>query len=429
MVAVASPVVVPQRGLRRALRAFRHRNFAILWTGAIFSSSGTWVQNLTVPFVIYELTDSAFWVGFATFSQFIPSMALGPLAGSIADRFDRRLVLLSTQSAMAAVALALWAIWASGVRSLAPILILVMFSGVIGGLNIPSWQAFVNDLVPREDLLSAVTLNSLQFNAARAIGPAIGGILLAASGPTLAFLVNGLSFVFVLVALTLVRSNQVRRTVPPSGSVLKQFARAVRYTRTQPGIIVGVVIAVLVGALGNPVQQFTVVFASDVFDVGPLGLAVLNVAIGLGAIVSFFILGGRDDVLSKATMVKWSFLAYGTAVIGFALSPNYVMAVVSLMVVGGGFLTVVSTSNTAVQTIVADHIRGRVMAFRIMAFTGSFPLGALLQGWLADHIGVRATVAGAGLVLVAAAIWFITHGELLGRLDDPHDDRPPAGGW
>ncbi len=415
--------------MRRALRAFRHRNFAILWTGAIFSSSGTWVQNLTVPFVIFELTNSAFWVGAATFSQFIPSMALGPLAGSIADRYDRRRVLLFTQSAMAVVALTLWAAWASGVRSLALILVLVMASGVIGGLNIPSWQSFVNDLVPREDLLSAVTLNSLQFNAARAIGPAIGGILLAVSGPTLAFFVNGVSYAFVIVALSLVRSNQVRRTVPPSGSVFGQFARAVRYTRTQPGIVVGIAIAVLVGALGNPVQQFTVVFASEIYDVGPLGLAILNVAIGSGAVLSFFVLGGRDDVLSKATMVRWSFLAYGIAVVAFALSPTFWMGVVSLMVVGGGFLTVVSTSNTAVQTIVADHIRGRVMAFRIMAFTGSFPLGALLQGWLADHIGVQATVAGAGMILVAAAVWFITHPDLVGRLDDPHDGRPPATGW
>jgi MFS family permease len=418
----------PARGLSHALRALRHRDFAIFWTGALFSNTGSWVQNLTIPYVFYQLTGSAFWVGFVTFTQFVPAMVLGPLAGSIADRFDRRRILLSTQSAMALVALSLWGVWASGVRSLPPILALVMLSGVLAGLNIPSWQAFVNDLVPRHDLLSAVTLNSLQFNAARAFGPAIAGVLLATLGATWAFLVNGLSFVFVLIALLLVRTRPAKRTTPISGGFIRQFGRAVRYTRTQPGIVVAMAVAVLVGSLGNPVQQFTVVFAADEFVVGPLGLAFLNVSIGLGAVIAFFLVSGWDNVVNKATLVRWSFLAYGLAVIAFALSPNYTFGLVSLAVVGGGFLAVISTTNTAVQTIVADHIRGRVMAFRVMAFTGAYPLGALLQGFLADQIGARATVAGAGVLLLAAGVYLAMRPSLLGRLDDPHDESLPIGG-
>jgi MFS family permease len=408
--------------MRHALRAFRHRDFAIFWAGALASNTGSWVQNLTIPYVFYQLTGSAFWVGFATFTQFIPAMLLGPLAGSIADRHDRRRVLLATQTAMALAALALWAVWASGVRSLGAILALVTLSGVIAGINIPSWQSFVNDLVPRDDLLSAVTLNSLQFNAARAFGPAIAGILLATLGPTWAFLVNALSFVFVIVALLLVHTRPARRTTPISGGFLRQFGRAVRYTRTQPGIVIGMVVAVLVGALGNPIQQFTVVFAADEFEVGPLGLAFLNVAIGLGAVLAFFLVSGWDNAMTKATMVRWSLLAYGAAVVAFAVSPTYILGLISLVVVGGGFLAVISTTNTAVQTIVADHIRGRVMAFRIMAFTGAYPLGALLQGWIADQVGARPTVAGAGVMLLGAGTWLAAHPVLLDRLDDPHDE-------
>jgi MFS family permease len=422
---VAAP---PARGMRHALRAFRNRDFAIFWTGALFSNTGSWVQNLTVPYVFYQLTGRAFWVGFATFAQFVPAMVLGPLAGSIADRFDRRRVLLCTQSAMALAALALWAVWASGVRSLAPILGLVTLSGVLAGLNIPSWQAFVNDLVPRADLLSAVTLNSLQFNAARALGPAIAGVLLATLGATWAFLVNGVSFLFVILALLLVRTRPLVRSTPMSGGVLRQFGRAVRYTRTQPGIVIGMVVAVLVGALGNPVQQFTVVFAADEFRVGPLGLAFLNVSIGAGAVLGFFLVSGWDNVMTKATLVRWSLLAYGGAVVGFAVAPGYVFGLLALLVVGGAFLAVISTTNTAVQTIVADHIRGRVMAFRIMAFTGAYPLGAFLQGWVADHVGARPTVAAAGTILLAAGVWLAAHPALLSRLDDPHDESPPVGG-
>ena len=414
--------------MRHALRAFRHRDFAIFWCGALASNTGTWVQNLTIPFVLYQLTNSAFWVGLATFVQFFPVMVLGPIGGSIADRFDRRVVLLMTQSAMAIAALTLWAVWASGVRQLGIIFALVTISGILAGINIPSWQSFVNDLVPRQDLLSAVTLNSLQFNAARAFGPAIAGLLLATLGATWAFLVNGLSFVFVIAALAVVQTRPPKRTTPLSGGFIRQFGRAVRYTRTQPGIVVGMAVAVLVGALGNPIQQFTVVFAADEFHVGPLGLAFLNVAIGLGAVLAFFTVSGWDAVVTKATLTRWSLLVYAGALVVFALSPGYAVGLVALVVVGGGFLAVISTTNTAVQTIVADHIRGRVMAFRIMAFTGAYPLGALLQGAIADLVGARATVAAAGTILLVAGTVLAVHPTWLSHLDDPHDETVGASG-
>lgn len=418
---------VPPQGLRHSVRAFRHRDFAIFWSGALASNTGSWVQNLTVPYVLYEITRSATWVGAATFAQFIPAMLLGPLAGSIADRYDRRRVLLLTQSLMAAAALALWAAWALGVRDVGAILGLVMVSGVIAGINIPSWQSFVNDMVPREDLLSAVTLNSLQFNAARAIGPAIAGLLLHSFGPSWAFLVNGLSFVFVLVALLLVRTRPPRRATPLSGGFWRQFTRAVRYTRTQPGILVGMTAAILIGALGNPIQQFTVILAEDEFRVDELGLGLLNVALGLGAVLVAPVVSGWDQVLSRATIVRIALPVYGLAVIAVALAPAFWVALVALVVVGAGFLAVISTTNTAVQVIVADRVRGRVMAFRIMAFTGAYPLGALVQGAIADQVGTRPTIAGAGAVLVGAGLYLgVLRRPLLARLDDPHDDSMPA---
>jgi hypothetical protein len=233
---------VPAQGLRHAVRAFRHRDFAIFWTGALASNTGSWVQNLAVPYVLYQLTESAFWVGLATFTQFIPAMVLGPLAGSIADRYDRRKVLFVTQSLLALAAIALWGAWVGGVRDAWAILALVALSGVFAGINIPSWQSFVNDLVPRDDLLSAVTLNSLQFNAARAIGPGIAGILLATLGPGWAFFLNATSFVFVLGALALVRTRQEARSAPLTGGFLRQFRRAMRYTRQSAGILVGMVV-------------------------------------------------------------------------------------------------------------------------------------------------------------------------------------------
>jgi MFS family permease len=419
---------VPPQGLRHAARAFRHRDFTVFWIGALASNTGSWVQNLAVPYVLYEVTESAFWVGLATFTQFLPVMLLGPLAGSIADRFDRRRVLLITQTLMAVGALALWAAWAGGVRSPLAILALVAVSGVFAGINIPSWQSFVNDLVPRQDLLSAVTLNSLQFNAARALGPGIAGVLLASLGPSWAFFLNGVSFVAVLVALLLVRNRQAARASALSGGFLRQFRRAMRYTRRQPGILIGIVIAVLVGGLGNPVFQFTVVFAAEVYDVGPIGLSLLNVSLGFGAVVAAPLVSGWDAVLSRAALARWGLLAYGAAIVAFAALPFYVGGILALVVVGGGFLVVISATNTSVQVIVADHMRGRVMALRIMAFTGAYPVGALLQGSVSDVIGPRPTVAAAGIILLVVSLWLGSRPALLGRLDDGHDPSTGAEG-
>ncbi len=414
------------RGIRHAARAFRHRDFTIFWLGALASNTGSWVQNLAVPYVLYQVTESAYWVGLATFTQFIPVMLLGPLAGSIADRFDRRRVLLVTQSLMAVAALALWLAWAQGVRSPIALLALVAVSGVFAGINIPSWQSFVNDLVPRKDLLSAVTLNSLQFNAARALGPGIAGILLASLGPSWAFFLNAASFLFVLGALLLVRNRQVALETALAGGFLRQFRRAVRYTRGQPGIVIGILVAILVGGLGNPVFQFTVVFAAEVYDVGPLGLSLLNVSLGLGAVLAAPLVSGWN--VTRAALVRWGLFAYGGAIVAFALAPVYVIGLLALVVVGGSFLVVISSTNTSVQVIVADHMRGRVMALRIMAFTGAYPVGALVQGSLSDVIGARPTVAGAGTILVVAAVVLALRPAWLHRLDDPHDEKIGAGG-
>ncbi|HUP86040.1 MAG TPA: MFS transporter [Acidimicrobiales bacterium] len=419
---------VPAQGLRHAARAFRHRDFTIFWLGALASNTGSWVQNLAVPFVLYQITKSAFWVGLSTFTQFLPVMLLGPLAGSVADRFDRRRVLLVTQSLMALGAMALWAVWAGGVRSPLAILAVVAVSGVFAGINIPSWQSFVNDLVPRKDLLSAVTLNSLQFNAARALGPGIAGILLASLGASWAFFLNGVSFLFVLGALLLVRNRQPARTSALTGGFLRQFRRAMAYTRQQPGILIGIVVAVLVGALGNPVFQFTVVFAAEVYKVGPLGLSLLNVTLGLGAVLAAPLVSGWDAIFTRAVLVRWGLVTYGLAIVAFAIAPVYLIGLLALVVVGGGFLVVISATNTSVQVIVADHMRGRVMALRIMAFTGAYPVGALLQGSLSDVIGPRPTVAGSGVILVLAGIWLASRPALLHRLDDAHDESVGADG-
>jgi len=408
-------------GFKHGMRAFRHRDFRLFFGGALVSNTGNWLQNLTVPFVLFELTQSAFWVGLATFAQFIPAVVLGPLGGSLADRHRRRTVLLISQTLMAVAAAALWIAWAGGVRNPTAIVLITATTGVFSGVMVPAWQAFVPSLVPREDLRSAITLNSTQFNAARAFGPALAGILLATLGPSWAFLINTVSFVAVIAALWLIRPATSVKAAAPAGGILRQFVEALRYVRSQPGIWLGIVASVLVAALGNPVTQFTVVFAETVYQAEARILGLLAAAIGIGAVVAAPFLSAWEERISRADAVRWGLPAYGVAITAFGLSGTWPIGFVALLFVGGGFLAVIASSNTAVQIIVADRMRGRVMATRVMAFTAAFPIGALIQGWLIDLWGPRQTISAAGLLLTAIALGLATRPGLLARLNDGPD--------
>lgn len=381
-----------------------------------------------MPFVLFELTGSALWVGASVAAQFLPMFALSPWGGALADRYPRRRVLLVVQSAMAAVALLLWGAWVADWRDPVLLLGLMAVIGALNGLSMPSWQGFVHDLVPREDLMSAVTFNSLQFNAARAIGPAIAGLLLATLGAAWAFGINAASFGAVILAILLVRAGRHLASHPRTAGVLSQFAAATRYLRTQPGLILSMIVAATIGFLGNPVFAMTVVFAGAVFDVGPVQLGLMNAALGVGAFIAAPVVAGAkwSPLLSRLVLVGLT--AYAVALLVFAVSPTYAVGVLALIVIGACFLTVVASINTATQMIVADAFRGRVLALRLMVFTAAAPLGSLVWGAVADGLGPRASMGIAGLLMALVTLRLVTlRGRFrLGRLDDPHDESVPA---
>jgi predicted MFS family arabinose efflux permease len=320
------------------------------------------------------------------------------------------------------LAVGLWWTWESGSRSLTVILLLVSASGLVWGTTLPSWQAFVTDLVPREDLVSAVSLNSLQFNAARSLGPAVAGLVIASFGPGVAFGLNAASFAFVVGALLLVRVRSLVAggTAP---KLVSGFVEAVRYVPRQPGIAVVVVTVGLVGLLATPAFGFTVVFAGSVYDVGPLALGVLNTALGVGAILAVPVVVRAKSHRGLAGSIRGGLLLQGGAIVAFGLAPGFVTGALALVAVGMGFLLTISSGNTAVQLIVAQRLRGRVMAVRLMVYMVATPIGALAQGWLSDRIGPRPTMVVAGLLLLVVATWFLTRrgARQLARVDDPED--------
>ena len=425
------PAATVPTGLRHGMRALANRDFRIFFLGALASNSGNWLQNIAVPFVLYELTDRPLWVGLASFAQFIPGFALGPVGGSLADRADRRRVLLACQALMAVAAFALWGAWALDWRQPWLILAITALTGVFSGLMVPSWQSFVPMLVDREDLPSAITLNSTQFNASRAFGPALAGLLLATSGPGLAFLLNGVSFLAVLAALWVVRPVRSPeadgRAAHGDGSAAalegSTFGAALVYLRARTGLVVSIATAMLVAFFGNPVTQFTVVFVDEVYEAGPRVLGVLAAAVGIGAVLMAPLLSVWDGTVPRATVVRYGLPAYAVAVTAFGLAPNWPLGLLALLATGAGFLVVVATTNTAMQLMVAEHMRGRVISARVMGFTLAFPLGSLLQGLLADVVGPQPTVTGFGLALLLAALWLSSRPDLLASLDAP-DDRP-----
>lgn len=406
-----------QRGLLQAVDALRYRDFSLFWTGALFSNIGMWMQNVTVPYVLYRETGSASWVGFAAFMQFIPGVLLGPLAGSLADRFPRRTVLLISQCLAAALAFTLWGAFETGRATPSVIVALISLTGVVFGLAIASWQAFVTELVPREALLNAVTLNSAQFNGSRALGPAIGGVVLARYGPAWAFLINGVSYITVITALLLIHPRP-REHAKPEGRVLAQFRESTRYIARHPGIALSMALVAAVGFLGSPVFQLAPVLAKDVYKVGAGAYGFLTGALGGGAVIGAVLLGSLGGGVRRSTLAACSMLAYGLALAGLAASSIYAAGVAFMALAGMAYLAVVASLQTTVQLLVAESLRGRVLAVYVMMFTAAYPVGSLIQGRIADALGARATIAMAAATLTLLGIALVLRPRLARHLDE-----------
>ncbi len=405
-------------GWKQSVEALRHRDFALFWTGAVLSNIGSWMQNAAVPFVIYELTKSTALVGVASFLGFGPTVFLGPLAGSLADRYSRRTILIVCQVVLMALAVALFVVWVSGVRSVVPLILLIAASGLVTGFNIPAWNSFIPDIVPRESIVSAVILNSTQFNASRAVGPALAGVVLGVFGPGVAFLANAVSFGAVIVALVMTRPRQVRRDDSGTGA-WAGFVESVRYVQARPVMVWCVVGVLIAGSLGMPLMQLMPAFATDVFHVEEAAYGLLLGALGLGSVVATPLYGHWSATVRASRLVFWGLVGYGASLVAFANSPNYGVAMVMVLLCGVGYLVSVTTFNSTLQLLVEDSMRGRVMALHIMALTVSLPLGALIQGALADQVPIEYVTTGAGLLMIGVAC-VLAASSVLRHFDDPH---------
>ena len=408
-----------------ALAVLKNSNFAIFWSAALLSNTGMWMSNLTIPYVLYQITGSAIWVGFFALANFVPSIILSPLGGVIADRFDRRKVLIITQLGSGSAALALWLVWLSGVREPVALLVPVIFSGIFGGLNMASFMAFINDLVPRNQLRAAVTLNSIQFNIARAFGPLIAGGLLAVAGPAWALFINFISFLFVVFALLVIHARAPQQLVRSTEKVRTQLAAAIGYIWNNSGMRLSVIAAMVGGIFGQPIYSMSVVLARAVYQVDEFHYGLLNAALSLGAIMAIPLLAGGARRFPLSRAISWGMGGAAAGFILIALIQEYYVAIPVFLFTGAALILVMAGTNTATQMMVRDDLRGRVLAVRQMAFLAAVPIGAMLGGITSDLVGVQPFMMGCGIALLGALIAmrvFPRRG--MASLDDPHDAAP-----
>ena len=412
-----------------AWASLAHRNYRLFFFGGLVSNTGRWFQSVAIPAIIWQLTESAAWVGLAGFSRMAPMAFVSPLAGALADRYDRRKLLLVTQSLQAAATGLLMVAWIAGVRSPEVYVGLSMVAGAFGGLNLPAWKAFINDLVDRDLLLNAITLGSMQFNAARMFGPALAGITLAAAGPAWAFFVNFASFGAVLLALWLIDV----RTGPTGGarepfSPIRDFGHTLRWIRTHTGIRRAILTVGVVGLLGMPIQVLAVVFAEDVFGRGATAYGLMLTMIGLGAVVTGPFVAGRGSRMARSQLEAIALVIYSIGVLAFAMAPSIVVAFAALLLVGAAHLTSASVLNTAVQIQVPEDRRAKVLSVHMMVVTFSSPLGQLVLGQVMEWTSPRATMLGAGVAMAMISGFLITSGRLRSLDADGEPVISEAGG-
>lgn len=411
-----------------ALAALKHRDFALFFSAALISNTGTWMQTITVPYVLDQLTHSTVWVGVGAFATFFPATVVGPLAGALADRHDRRTILLISQVVLMASALALWGIWVTGVAT-PPLIVAVVVVGAIGsGITIAAWQAFVPQLVPPEAMVSAVRLNAMQFTGARAFGPALAGLVLAEFGPGTAFLANAVSFLLVIGALLMIAARPIATHAAP-GRVLAQFRDALRYIRRRAVLIVSVLGALFSSLLGVSMIQLAEPFARQVLHEGAGKYGLLVAAYGVGAITGSVITVARGDVLRRSSLTVVGFAIFVIAELALGLAPVYAIALAGMYGIGLAQSFAMVACQTAVQVNVDEHYRGRVLSVYVMSFFAGTPVGALIGGIMASVIGLRATIVVSAVLLAIAVVvmmlrypWFRVLDESRmgfdGRIDD-----------
>ena len=387
-------------------RALQHRNYRLFFSGQTVSLIGTWITRIATSWLVYRLTGSVFLLGVVGFFGQVPTLVLAPFAGVLVDRWNRHRILLVTQALSMLQSVALAVLTFTGIITVTDVLILQVVQGIINAFDTPARQAFVVEMVrDRVDLPNAIALNSSMVNASRVIGPSIGGILIAAVGEGWCFALDAVSYIAVIASLLAMQVETKPARVSKTRA-LEELKAGFNYVTRFPPARDSLLLLALVGTMGMPYTVLMPAIASTVLHGGPHTLGYLMTASGIGALAGAVYLASRTTVLGLGRAIVRATITFGAALVAFSFSNRLWLSLLILPFVGGGMMIEMASTNTILQTIVDDEMRGRVMAFFTMAFLGTAPLGSLMAGLLADHIGPMKTVMIGGTACVIAGVIF-----------------------
>ena len=402
---------------RRTFRSLRrHRNYRLFFSGQIVSVAGTWMQNIALAWLVIELSGSPLAVGALAFCRFVPFLALGLVAGVIIDRFDTRRLLLATQGAAMVVSIVLAVVTLAGVATLPVVYALAALGGLVLVFDAPGRQTLTFQMVGQSELQNAVALNSGLFNASRVIGPALAGLLIAAVGTGLCFVVNAISFLSVLVALRLMREDELYPVEKRPGTrVVAGIREGLAWAWRAPVARVVLTVVTVVSLVGFNFHVLVPLLASQTLDVGAGTFGVLSAAFGLGALVGALATASLREASPRAFV--GGAVGFSVLMLALALVHSVPVALVLLLGLGMSFALFTASANALVQLDAPPHLRGRVMSLYLFAFAGLAPIGGLVAGWLAEQGGTPLAFGIAGLSGLIAVAW-AAH-ELLGERLQP----------
>ena len=388
-------------------RSLQHRNYRLFFSGQSVSLIGTWMQRIAMPWLVYHMTGSALLLGVVGFAGQIPTFLLAPVAGVLTDRWNRYRVLLATQiiSLIQASVLAWFCL--AGTIQIWQIVLLNVILGCVNAFDAPARHSFVIDMVEKkEDLGNAIALNSLMFNGARLIGPSIAGVMLAATGEGICFLLNAISYIFVIISLLMMKLH-VSEIKKAKTLILNELRAGFRYTFGFAPIKHLLILLSISSLMGMSYSVLMPVFAKEILHGGSHTYGFLMGAAGFGAFLGAFFLASRESVLKLGRIVPASAILFGAGLIGLSFSRIFPISLLLMIFIGLGMMMQTAASNTILQTITDDDKRGRVMSFYTMAIMGTAPFGSLMAGGLAKVIGTPSTIFAGGLACIIGALFFL----------------------
>ena len=391
--------------LPAAFRSLKHRNFRLFFSGQLISLVGTWMQTIAEAWLIYRLTGSSVLLGLLGFVSQIPIFLLSPIGGLAADRWPRQRVVIATQLASMTLGLTLAALTLSGRIRVWEIIVLATLLGVVNAFDVPARQSFLIEMVGRDDLLNAIALNSTMFNGARLAGPAVAGLLVAQIGEGWCFFLNGISYIAVIAGLLMMRIEK-SLAVHDGGSPIQKLREGLRFVRHAAPIRTLLLLLGLVSFTALPFSVLVPIFADRILHGGAAAYGNLMGAVGFGAMCGAFTLAMRQQLRGFGNIVGYSAIGLGVSLTLFGASRWYWFSLAALALAGYTMMMQFTSANTLIQAMVPDQLRGRVMSLYSMMFLGMSPLGSLVAGKMAQHVGAPSTVGLGGIASLVGGVIF-----------------------